>query len=168
MKLLQRRMLVLGSAAAAIGVAGRARAEPAAPGERVAWPDVTLLDGTRFGAAQAAGQAVVAVFWSTTCPFCRRHNPHVEKLHRAARAAGRPLAVIGIARDRNAEAVRAHARDRGYTFPITLDAAPLAAALSQRNLIPLTVTVDRQGRLKQVIPGEMFEEDVMELLGLAG
>jgi hypothetical protein len=26
------------------------------------------------------------------------------------------------------------------------------------------VTVDRQGRLKQVIPGEMFEDDVMELL----
>jgi thiol-disulfide isomerase/thioredoxin len=162
---------MLGSAAAVmggLGMAGLARGEPAAAGERVAWPEVTLLDGTRFGAAQAAGQAVVAVFWSTTCPFCRRHNPHVEKLHRAARAAGRPLTVLGIARDRDAAAVRAHARERGYTFLITLDSAPLAAALSQRNLIPLTVTVDRQGRLKQVIPGEMFEEDVMELLGLAG
>ena len=29
--------------------------------------------------------------------------------------------------------------------------------------VPLTVTVDRQGRLKQVIPGEMAEDDVMEL-----
>jgi hypothetical protein len=25
-------------------------------------------------------------------------------------------------------------------------------------MIPLTATVDRDGRLKQVIPGEMFEE----------
>ena len=31
-------------------------------------------------------------------------------------------------------------------------------------MIPLTVVVDRQGRLKQVIPGEMFEEDVLDLL----
>jgi len=30
-----------------------------------------------------------------------------------------------------------------------------------------TFTVDRRGRLKQVLPGEMFEEDVLELLGLA-
>jgi hypothetical protein len=30
--------------------------------------------------------------------------------------------------------------------------------------MPLTVTVDRRGRLRQVIPGEMFEADVMELL----
>ena len=34
-------------------------------------------------------------------------------------------------------------------------------------MIPLTVTVDRQGRLLQAIPGEMFEEDVMELQRLA-
>jgi thiol-disulfide isomerase/thioredoxin len=163
----RRTLLLSGAWAAAAAPAGLAHAEPAAPGQRVAWPDVTLLDGTTFGAAQAEGRAVVAVFWSIGCPFCRRHNPHVEKLHRAARAAGRPLTVLGIARDRDAAAVRAHARERGYTFPITLDATPLAAALSRRNLIPLTVTVDRRGLLRQVIPGEMFEEDVMELLGLA-
>ena len=48
-----------------------------------------------------------------------------------------------------------------------MDQAPLAAALSARRVIPLTVTVDRAGRLLQVIPGEMFEDDVLELLQLA-
>ena len=43
----------------------------------------------------------------------------------------------------------------------------LAAALAARRVIPLTLLVDRQGRLKQAIPGEMFEEDVMELLTFA-
>ena len=140
---------------------------PAAPGQRVAWPEVALLDGGRFGPDQAAGRAVVVVFWSITCPFCRRHNPHVEKLHRAARAQGKALSVITAARDGDAAQVRRHAEAQGYTFPITLEAAPLAAALSPRRLVPLTVTVDRRGLLKQVIPGEMFEEDVMELLELA-
>jgi hypothetical protein len=42
----------------------------------------------------------------------------------------------------------------------------MAAALSTRRIIPLTLLVDRRGRLKQAIPGEMFEEDVMELLQL--
>lgn len=142
-----------------------APAATSAPGQAVAWPEVTLLDGGRFGPAQAEGRAMVVVFWSTTCPFCRRHNQHVEKLYRAA--AGRALVVLGVARDRDATAVRRHAREHGYTFPITLDHAPLAAVLSARRVIPLTVSVDRGGRLLQVIPGEMFESDVLELLQLA-
>jgi thiol-disulfide isomerase/thioredoxin len=126
---------------------------------------VALLDGSRWGPAQAAGQAVVVVFWSTTCPFCRRHNQHVQKLMQAA--AGKPLTVLGVARERDAEAVRRYAAQQGYGFAITLEHAPLAAVLSTRSMIPLTATVDRQGRLRHVIPGEMFEEDVMELLKLA-
>jgi len=44
---------------------------------------------------------------------------------------------------------------------------PFVLALAARRVIPLTLLVDRQGRLKQAIPGEMFEEDVMELLTFA-
>jgi thiol-disulfide isomerase/thioredoxin len=145
--------------------AGTSLAAPAAPGALVDWPEVTLLDGGRFGAAQVAGHAAVVVFWSLTCPFCRRHNQHVEKLHRAA--AGKAVRVLGVARDRDAAAVARYAQAQGYSFPITMDSTAMAAALTTRKLIPLTVTIDRQGRLKQVIPGEMFEEDVMELLQLA-
>jgi len=72
-----------------------------------------------------------------------------------------------VARDRDTAAVRRYAAQQGYTFPITTDHAPLAAALSTRRIIPLTATVDRGGRLLQLIPGEMFEEDVLELLQLA-
>lgn len=157
-----RRRDLLGLAATLPALAGAA---PATRGEVVAWPEVTLLDGSHFGPAQAAGQAAVVVFWSITCPYCRRHNPRIEQLHRAA--SGRALKVLGVAIEADAEGVRRHAQERGYTFPITLDYAALAAVLSTRRLVPLTVTVDRQGRLRHVIPGEMSEPDVLELLQLA-
>jgi thiol-disulfide isomerase/thioredoxin len=160
----RRDLLLTAGVLGALGPSWAAPA-PAAAGEAVAWPEVHLLDGQRWSASSAAGQAVVVVFWSTTCPFCKRHNQHVEKLNRAA--AGRGLQVLGVARERDAEAVRRYATGQGYSFPITLDQAPMAAALSARKMIPLTVTVDRQGRLRQVIPGEMFEEDVLDLLKLA-
>jgi thiol-disulfide isomerase/thioredoxin len=141
---------------------------PAAPGQPVAWPAVRLLGGGEFAPAHWQGRAAVVVFWSTTCPFCRRHNQHLEKLHRAAAALpGQPLQVLGAAREKDAALVRRYAQQQGYSFPITLDSRALAAALSERNLIPLTAVVARDGRLKQVLPGEMFEEDVMELLQLA-
>lgn len=156
-------LTVFGHAPLALPLA--ALAAPAEPGAAVAWPQVSLLDGKPWGADDARASAVVVVFWSTTCPFCRSHNRHIEQLHRAA--AGKALRVLGVARERDAATVRRYAAQQGYSFPITTDYPAMAQALSTRNHIPLTVTIDRQGRLKQVIPGEMFEEDVMELLQLA-
>jgi peroxiredoxin len=152
--------------AATLGsAAGPLMARPAAAGDTVQWPQVTLLDGTVWNGTQAQGKAVVAVFWSVTCPFCARHNQHVEKLRQAS--IGKPLELLTISRDADAQAVARYLTRRDLHFAVTLDSQPMAAALSTRNMIPLTITVDRQGRLKQVIPGEMFEEDVLELQKLA-
>ncbi len=162
----RRAVLTCIGAAALVGaVPDGARAAPASIGDVVRWPDVALLDGRRWGAAQAAGKTVVAVFWSTTCPFCLRHNAHVEKLRRAA--VGRSLEIVTVARDKDASAVRAYLERHGYGFAVTLDQGPMSAALSARRVIPLTAVVEPSGRLRQLIPGEMFEDDVMELLPIA-
>ena len=121
-----------------------------------------MLDGRRWGSGQAGGKTVIVVFWSTTCPFCLRHNAHIEKLRRAA--AGRPLEILTVARDKDVSAVRAYLERHGYGFAVTLDQAPMSSALSTRRVIPLTAVVDPSGRLRQLIPGEMFEDDVMEWL----
>ena len=77
----RRRMLSALCLGALCGAAPAALAQGAKPAGRVvSWPEVTLLDGTRWGPAQAQGKTVIVVFWSTTCPFCLRHNAHIEKL----------------------------------------------------------------------------------------
>jgi thiol-disulfide isomerase/thioredoxin len=159
----RRRMLSALCLGALCGAAPAALSQGSKPAGRVvSWPEVTLLDGTRWGPAQAQGKTVIVVFWSTTCPFCLRHNAHIEKLRRAA--VGRPLEILTVARDKDAGAVKAYLARHGYGFQVTMDQGPMAAALSSRKVIPLTLTVDRQGRLGQEIPGEMFEEDVMQWL----
>lgn len=161
---MKRRSLLL-AAGGLSPLLGVAMAAPTAAGQPVAWPEVRLLDGGSFGARQAEGHAMVVVFWSVTCPFCRRHNQHVEKLHRQAR--GRALKVLTVSRDRNPADLQRYVQQQGYTFPITLDHALLSPLLASRNVIPLTVTVTRKGLLDKAYPGEMFEEDVLELLQLA-
>ena len=163
----RRHLLAGGAMLGLLVIPGAWASGASAASAPLVWPTVELLDGGRFGAEQARQHDVVLVFWSTTCPFCRRHNQHVEKLHRAALAGKRALRVLGVARDRDAAVVQRYAQAQGYGFAITQDVAPLAAALAPRNLIPLTAVVGRDGRLVQVLPGEMFEEDVMELLDLA-
>ncbi len=163
---MNRRRLQAAAAALAtwpLWAATPARAQPVAPGDRVAWPAVRLIDGQTWPAP--AGAAVV-VFFSITCPFCRRHNAHVEKLRR--NLAGRGPALLGVARDRDVSLVKRYMQDNALGFPVTMDHAALAAMLATRNVIPLTVTIDRHGRMRQAIPGEMFEDDVLELAALAG
>lgn len=158
-----KRRALLGLAALA---AAHARAAPAQKGERVAWPNIRLLDGSGWTAEQARDQGVVVVFWTLDCAYCQRHLAHVEKLHRAAQ--GKPLFVLAALRGGSVAAARRRLQERDWSFAVTLDAEPLSAALSQRRSVPMTVTVDRSGRLRELIPGEMFEDDVMGLLKLAG
>lgn len=157
----RRTLQALGLAAASPWLARRALAAPAQIGQAVAWPAITLLDGRRLDAAALGSKAALVVFFSTTCPFCARHNEHLARL--LAEQPGLPLRVLGVAQDRDPEAVRRYLADRRLPIEVTLDAAPLHAALSERRVIPLTCVVDRQGRLREVIPGEMFEDDVMAL-----
>jgi len=110
------------------------RAAPAAAGEAVRWPEVTLLDGRPWAAPRA--EAAVVVFWSLTCPFCRRHNEHVERLFQAAR--GKPLRVLGVVRERDSAAVRRTMQSVGWTFPVTADTAAMAGTALVDNEPSLT------------------------------
>jgi peroxiredoxin len=167
--LLRRRHCLMAGAAISAGLtaAGADHASAAvegtapAPGDRVRWPDIGLLDGRRLAPPQPGQLASVVVFFTTTCPFCARHNVHVQKLHDAAAAL--PLRVLGMAHERDPAVVRRYAAARGLQFDMSLDAGPLRAALSPLRGIPLTCVIDRQQRLREVIRGEMFEEDVLGL-----
>lgn len=162
--LAQRRRSVL-KALAAGALAARPLTTRAQTPRPIVWPSIELLDGTVLTAADWRDTAAVVVFWSTTCPFCLRHNAHVEQLFRAC--AGKRLRVLGAAVDRDGAAVRRYMAAHGYRFPVTLDAQRLRPLFTTRRVIPMTCTVDRAGRPLQAMPGEMFEEDVLELARLA-
>lgn len=140
-----------------------AAAGAAAPaiGDRVLWPAARLLDGSPVEVPAPGQVASVIVFFSTTCPFCARHNVHVQKLLDGTR--NLPLRILAVAQDRNETHVRTYLQRRALGFDVSMDHGPMRAALTRMNGIPLTCVVDRQQRLREVIRGEMFEEDVLGL-----
>lgn len=149
------------------------RAEPSAtpavpatpPPGPMAWPALTLLDGTVLRAADWQDTGAIVVFWATYCGFCRRHNVHLDRLHRSLQ--GQPVRVLGVALDTDADLVRRYLRQHGFSFPVSLDAARLRPLLTQRRIIPNTCVVDRGGSLVRCIPGEMAADDVAELGSIA-
>ncbi|MDP4302541.1 TlpA disulfide reductase family protein [Leptothrix discophora] len=158
----RRESLRLAAAALLAGVLPRLHAAPVARGEAVTWPGVTLVDGRRVEAADLQGVATVVVFFDTGCAYCKRHNPRMDRLVRQHPDA--PLRVILAAHDRAVEPVRDYRARLAPSLDATLDAASLHAALSERRVVPLTCVIDRAGVLREVIPGEMSEDDVMGLI----
>lgn len=139
--------------------------QSAAVGQFAEWPAVRLLDGVILVPHSWREQASVVVFWATYCPYCKRHNAHVDKLARAT--AGRRLRILGLALDADEQVVRRYMAANDYRFPVTMDGTSMRAQLGLRSVTPMTCVFDRAGRLVQAIPGEMFEADVLGFAKLA-
>lgn len=106
---------------------------------------------------------VVLVFWETWCPYCKRHNVHVERLYQETR--GMQIRVLGATTETNADKLTSYLRANQFHFPVAHIEPGLRGQFSQRRVIPLTCLVTENGRLLQAIPGEMGYEDLYSLAG---
>lgn len=142
----------------ALCAATPAAASPADPELEAAWSALDWVQGPPV--RPGSGRPMVLVFWATWCAYCRRHNAHVEKLH--AQVLGR-MDVVGIAVESDTPAVRRHLQATGYRFPVAVDAGALRRRYTERRMVPMTCTIDRRGRTGLCIPGEMSQDDVLDL-----
>lgn len=160
---MKRRDWMLAGLGAAL--APLAWSETAAVGSMVQWPAVQLLDGGTWQASSWQGQPAIVVFWATYCPFCKRHNAHLDQLYRQTQTQtqGLRLRLLGVAVESSEAQVRAYMTANQYQFPVALDGGEMRRLVTTRRAIPMTCAFDSQGRLLQAVAGEMFEEDLMEL-----
>ncbi len=166
---MRRRALILGFAAPLVGTAhaqstaGEATAEALAPplpalGTALTVPELTLLDGRRFGPVDAEGRVLVIYWWASWCPFCALQTPHVERLWRAHQPQG--LRVLGLSTDRSAEAATRYLAQRGYSFPSAWVTPALQQVLPKPKGLPVTVVRGRDGRVRAAEAGQLFPEDI--------
>lgn len=158
----RHRRRALGALAAlpavALPLAPAARAEV---GERVTWSDVALVDGRVLPAAELRRRPVVVEFWATWCPFCKKQNPVLQRLH--AEQGGRGLTVLTFSIDRQAADVVAYLAKQGYTFAAAMAGAQSQQWFPRRKGLPVVYVVDTDGRIVFHEAGEMFPEDLLAL-----
>lgn len=155
-----RRALVLGLAWLAAGLPAAA-AEP-----RIEWSDLQLVDGRVLKASELAGKTVIVEFWASWCPFCKKQNPHFQKLHEAS-LKNPQLAVLSFTIDKTPAAARDYLAAHGYTFPAALAGAQSERWFGKRKTLPEIYVVDPQGRIVHSELGEVFEEDMAALTRFA-
>ena len=150
----RRRWLQAGAGALLLGL-GVSSAGAALP-----LPDLQLLDGGVLPRAAWSEQPTVVVFFTTHCAYCRRHNARLQKLHDSA---GDALRVLGVMLEADVAAARRYVREQRCSFAVALDDGSLRQRFSARDVVPMTCLVDRSARVLQAIPGEMSDDDVMNL-----
>jgi thiol-disulfide isomerase/thioredoxin len=156
-----RRREALPALAAAWWAGTAAMPARAAEPRRIDWPPLRSVLGEELAAERWAGVPVVVVFWATWCGYCRRHNAHIDRLHRSTDPAR--LRILGVALDRDAALVRRYLQQTGYGFTTVADGGALRERFTARRVIPMTCTLNAEGQLLQAIPGEMSADDVMAL-----
>ena len=138
-------------------------------GQGVNAPQVDLkdLNGRTVRLSNYQGKVVLINFWATWCPPCRAEMPDLVRLQREHGKKG--LQIIGITYPpEHLARVRTFARRLKVNYPIVLGTRELKARFSSDETLPLTVVIDRNGKVSDIIGGillrEEFDEKIKPLL----
>jgi peroxiredoxin len=113
------------------------------------------------------GKVVLINFWATWCPPCRAEMPELVRLQREH--ARRGLQIIGITYPPESKTrVRRFARSLKVNYPIILGTRQIKTRFSSEETLPLTVVIDREGKVSDIISGillrQEFDEKIKPLL----
>jgi thiol-disulfide isomerase/thioredoxin len=133
-------------------------------------PDLALKDlrGRIVRLNGYKGNVVLLNFWATWCPPCRAEMPDLVRWQREYRGLG--LQVIGVTYPPASRAkVRRFVGEAKVNYPIVYGTRKTKALFDPGDTLPITVVIDREGNIREVIEGillvEEFEEKIRPLLG---
>ena len=140
---------------------------------RKAAPTLSLPDaaGKKHQLSDFKGRVVLLDFWATWCTGCKLEIPWFMEFENKYKSKG--LTSIGVAVDEEGwKTVNAYLADHPITYPVVLgDLDLLEKTFGLPPSLPVTLLIDRQGRIAQTHPGVVdkrrFEADIRVLLAEA-
>lgn len=124
--------------------------------------DFTLknLEGQEVSLSDYEGKIVLLNFWTTTCPFCIKEMPDMQKLSDE----NEDVAILAVDVMEDKEKVRAYIEEAGYDFEVILDEKGDLAKTYLISAYPTTYFVDKEGILLGRVPGMMTWPQMNDIL----
>lgn len=124
-------------------------------------PDFALptLAGETLSLSQHRGKIVLLNFWATWCKPCVKEMPAMQTVYEDLRDQG--FVVLAINELEDEAKVRAHISEHGHTFPVLLDHNNRVANMYGVRGLPVSVFVDRAGRVRDFVKGGLLTEPII-------
>ncbi len=168
------QFVLIAAVAGAAGIAGYLassdrRGAPAPAMENISAAAVDHLlnlrlpdeSGVEQAVAQWRGKVIVANFWATWCPPCRKEIPDFAAVSQAL--AAHPVQFVGISVDTAAK-VRAFDEEFQVPYPLLIagpELLELAAGLgNSARALPFTVIIDREGKVRHIKLGTLHRDEL--------
>lgn len=139
------------------------------PGDRKMAPDFTLNDasGRPIRLSESRGKVVLLNFWATWCAPCKQEIPWFIEFQQSNRQRG--FAVLGVSMDEDGwSSVKPYIDESRVNYPVMIGNAETARLFGGVDSIPLTLIIDRSGRIAAVHNGlctkNEYESDISAVL----
>ncbi len=129
----------------------------ASAGEPAPSVEMVDFDGVDMTLAEYSGTPVVLNFWATWCPFCIAEMPDFQTVSQDTLG---DVAFLGVNIQDDPTAAAAMATETGVTYRLTRDPQGVVYAAFGGIGMPTTVFVDADGMIREVVTGQMSEEQL--------
>jgi cytochrome c biogenesis protein CcmG/thiol:disulfide interchange protein DsbE len=120
--------------------------------------DLKDLNGRRLTLEDYKGKVLLINFWATWCPPCLSEIPDLVKWQRKYRAQG--LRIVGITYPPQSKSeVRRFIKKLRVNYRIAMGTESTKAMFTNREVLPLTVVIDREGKVREVIVGVVYPDE---------
>jgi thiol-disulfide isomerase/thioredoxin len=127
--------------------------------DRLPVPQLTLVDlnGKQWSLESLRGKVVVLNFWASWCGPCVDELPVLNEL--AGSTAAGELVVLGVNYKESADAIARFAHEHPFRYPILRDKSGEAFKAWTSGVMPTTILIDRTGRARWRVVGELAPDD---------
>ena len=114
--------------------------------------------GRPISLADYKGRVLLVNFWATWCIPCRTEIPDLIKMQSEYRDQG--LRIIGITYPpEKISEVRRFVRKLKMNYPVAMGTKATKALFTPSETLPMTVVIDREGSVREVIEGIMYSDE---------
>jgi len=126
-------------------------------------PDFALKSSTgeNLRLSEYRGDVVMINFWATWCGPCRQEMPLLDELYSRYRRVG--FNLLGVNIDDDSGKAMNMIAELGVSFPVLFDTRKEVSKLYAVDAMPVTIIVDRDGKVRHVHHGYKpgYEQDYL-------
>lgn len=129
-------------------------------GDRAIDFQLQTLDGKTVKLSDFRGKPVLLNFWTTWCPPCRFEVPFLQQINDSYAAKG--LVMLAVDVGENSTIIKNFMTSLNVSLTVPMDTDGKVAKAYSITTIPRTFFIDKNGIIRQIIPGAFPDKAAIE------